>query len=69
LSVRSPTADDVKKILSAVDAKADDACLKKVIDEMAGKDLETIISEGTGMFAQVLLCARCFLVGSGGNPC
>jgi len=31
--------------------------MSQVMDEMAGKDLETIISEGTTMFAKVLLCA------------
>eukprot|EP00277_Geminigera_cryophila_P023175 CAMPEP_0179466080 /NCGR_PEP_ID=MMETSP0799-20121207/47495_1 /TAXON_ID=46947 /ORGANISM="Geminigera cryophila, Strain CCMP2564" /LENGTH=199 /DNA_ID=CAMNT_0021270703 /DNA_START=12 /DNA_END=612 /DNA_ORIENTATION=+ len=49
---KSPSAEDVKKILSSVNAKADDACLKKVIDEMAGKDLETVIAEGSKLLVK-----------------
>merc|ERR1719440_810194 len=50
---KSPSADDVKNILKAVDAKADDTCLQKVIHEMNGKDLDSIIAEGMGKFAKV----------------
>eukprot|EP00287_Rhodomonas_sp_CCMP768_P004685 CAMPEP_0196724278 /NCGR_PEP_ID=MMETSP1091-20130531/6198_1 /TAXON_ID=302021 /ORGANISM="Rhodomonas sp., Strain CCMP768" /LENGTH=76 /DNA_ID=CAMNT_0042066379 /DNA_START=26 /DNA_END=252 /DNA_ORIENTATION=+ len=43
----SPTAEDLKTILAAVDAKADDASLDLVIKELSGKDIATVIAEGS----------------------
>ena len=41
-----PAAKDIKKILTSVGIEADDACLKKVIDELKGKDIEELIAAG-----------------------
>ena len=42
----SPSDKDMKKILSSVGIDADDACMKKVISELAGKKLEDVLEEG-----------------------
>lgn len=41
-----PSEADLKKILSSVGIDADDKCLKKVIDELKGKNLEEVIAAG-----------------------
>ena len=43
----SPTDKDIKKILSSVGIDADDACLKKVISELKGKDIDEVMAAGT----------------------
>ena len=49
----SPSADDVKKVLSAVGIEADDERLDKLISELEGKDVAALISEGTSKLASV----------------
>lgn len=46
----SPSAKDVKKILDSVGVEADDSNLKIVIDNLKGKNLEELISEGMSYF-------------------
>ena len=43
---KSPSADDLKKILGSVGIDADDANIKKVVSELKGKDLEEVLAEG-----------------------
>ena len=42
----SPSADDIKKILSSVGIDAEADKLKKVISEMKGKSLQDVLAEG-----------------------
>ena len=42
----SPSAADIKKILSSVGIDAEDDKLKKVISELKGKDIQELIAEG-----------------------
>lgn len=42
----SPSEADIKKILSSVGVDADAGCMKKVIGELNGKNLEEIIASG-----------------------
>ena len=43
----SPSDKDLKKILSSVGIDADDACMKKVISELKGKNVEDVMASGT----------------------
>lgn len=61
----SPTAADVKALLSSVDAKVDDAALTKVISELQGKDIEALIAEGNKKLASVSVAAA---PAAGGAP-
>jgi large subunit ribosomal protein LP2 len=61
----SPTAADVKAILASVDAKVDDAALAKVISELAGKDLEALIAEGSKKIATAAVASA---PAAGGAP-
>lgn len=38
----SPSADDIKKVLSAVGIEADDERLEKLISELDGKDINAV---------------------------
>ncbi|KAI4151827.1 MAG: hypothetical protein Q9185_000219 [Variospora sp. 1 TL-2023] len=49
----SPSADDVKGVLSAVGIEADDDRLDKLISELKGKDIQELISEGSTKLASV----------------
>ncbi|KZT27850.1 ribosomal protein 60S [Neolentinus lepideus HHB14362 ss-1] len=49
----SPTADDVKKVLSAVGIEADEERLEKLISELEGKDVNELIAEGSSKLASV----------------
>jgi len=49
----SPSASDVKAVLSSVGIEADDERLDKLIAELKGKDLNTLISEGSSKLASV----------------
>ena len=49
----SPSAADVKKVLSAGGVEADDAALTKVIDSMAGKNVNELVEAGLGKMASV----------------
>ena len=42
----SPSEADVKKILSSVGVDVDAASLKKVVDELKGKNIEELMNEG-----------------------
>lgn len=41
-----PSQADVTKVLSAVDAKIDDAKMEKLFAELSGKDLDELIAAG-----------------------
>ncbi|KAL9129760.1 MAG: hypothetical protein Q9217_001872 [Psora testacea] len=49
----SPSADDVKGVLSSVGIDADEERLDKLISELEGKDLQELIAEGTNKLASV----------------
>ncbi|KAG6999260.1 hypothetical protein G7Y79_00036g072160 [Physcia stellaris] len=49
----SPSADDVKGVLSSVGIDADEERLDKLIDELKGKDLQELIAEGSTKLASV----------------
>ncbi|MRB67743.1 hypothetical protein GH825_30780, partial [Bacillus thuringiensis] len=45
-STARPSEKDIKKILSSVGIDADDACLKKVISELKGKNVVDVMAAG-----------------------
>ena len=49
----SPSAADVKKVLSAVGIEADEDRLSTLISELEGKDVAALITEGAGKLASV----------------
>ncbi|KAA1468851.1 ribosomal protein 60S [Dentipellis sp. KUC8613] len=49
----SPSAADVKKVLGAVGVEADEERLEKLISELEGKDIATLINEGNSKLASV----------------
>ncbi|KAL8881801.1 MAG: hypothetical protein Q9205_003053 [Flavoplaca limonia] len=49
----SPSAKDVKGVLSSVGIDADDDRLDKLIKELEGKDLQELIAEGSQKLASV----------------
>ncbi|KAF8552404.1 ribosomal protein 60S [Imleria badia] len=49
----SPSADDIKKVLAAVGIEADDDRLEKLISELDGKDVNTLIAEGSAKLSSV----------------
>ncbi|PLB48076.1 ribosomal protein 60S [Aspergillus steynii IBT 23096] len=49
----SPSAADVKGVLSSVGIDADEERLTKLISELEGKNLQELISEGTTKLASV----------------
>lgn len=49
----SPSADDVKKVLSAVGIEADDDRLDTLISELEGKDINALIAEGSAKLSSV----------------
>ena len=53
LSKETPTAADLKTILSSVDCKVDDARLKEFMAEVEGKDITELIAEGSKKMATV----------------
>merc|ERR1712062_377386 len=48
-----PSAANIKKILSSVGIDADDEKVNKVVSELAGKDIEELIKEGTEKLGSV----------------
>ena len=50
----SPSDKDLKKILSSVGIDADVACMKKVISELKGKDINDVMA--SGMSPTTLFC-------------
>lgn len=49
----SPSADDIKGVLSSVGIDADDERLDKLISELDGKDIQELIKEGSTKLASV----------------
>ncbi|KAI4132049.1 MAG: hypothetical protein LQ338_000907 [Usnochroma carphineum] len=49
----SPSADDIKGVLSSVGIDADDERLDKLISELEGKDIQELIAEGSTKLASV----------------
>ncbi|RDW90681.1 ribosomal protein P2 [Aspergillus mulundensis] len=49
----SPSASDIKEVLSSVGVDADDERLEKLIAELQGKDINELIAEGTTKLASV----------------
>ncbi|GIJ98702.1 60S acidic ribosomal protein P2 [Aspergillus viridinutans] len=49
----SPSAEDVKAVLSSVGIDADEERLNKLIAELEGKDLQELIAEGSAKLASV----------------
>jgi len=49
----SPSASDIKAILSSVGVEADDASLKTVVDSLKGKNLEELLEEGAKKLASM----------------
>ncbi|KAK5071139.1 60S acidic ribosomal protein P2 [Lithohypha guttulata] len=49
----SPSADDVKGVLSSVGIDADDERLEKLLSELEGKDINELIAEGSTKLASV----------------
>ncbi|KAI9924994.1 hypothetical protein ASPWEDRAFT_684615 [Aspergillus wentii DTO 134E9] len=49
----SPSAEDVKAVLSSVGIDADEERLQKLISELEGKDIQELIAEGTTKLASV----------------
>ena len=49
----SPSAEDIKTVLSSVGIEADSERLDKVIAELSGKDVNTLIAEGSSKLASV----------------
>eukprot|EP01093_Parvamoeba_rugata_P015384 TRINITY_DN538_c0_g2_i1.p2 TRINITY_DN538_c0_g2~~TRINITY_DN538_c0_g2_i1.p2 ORF type:complete len:110 (+),score=3.10 TRINITY_DN538_c0_g2_i1:72-401(+) len=50
---QNPTAEDIKKVLSAAGIEGDDARIKQLLEELAGKDPYALMAEGTAKLAQV----------------
>lgn len=42
----SPSADDVKKILSSVGVDCDKSLAQKVVDQLSGKNIQELIAAG-----------------------
>ncbi|OJJ01240.1 hypothetical protein ASPVEDRAFT_40801 [Aspergillus versicolor CBS 583.65] len=49
----SPSASDIKEVLSSVGVDADSERLEKLIAELQGKDINELIAEGTTKLASV----------------
>jgi large subunit ribosomal protein LP2 len=49
----TPSADDVKGVLSSVGIDADEERLQKLISELQGKDINELIAQGTEKLASV----------------
>ncbi|CAN6637735.1 large ribosomal subunit protein P2B [Trichomonascus vanleenenianus] len=49
----APTADDIKKVLSAVGIEAEEDRLAALLKEIEGKDVNELIAQGTEKLASV----------------
>ena len=49
----SPSAADIKKLLGTVGIEAEDDRLDKLLSEISGKDVNTLISEGSSKLSSV----------------
>merc|ERR1712045_283776 len=62
----SPSAKDIKKILTSVGIDAEEGPLDKVIEELQGKNIEDLIAEGQGKLASVPSGGAAPAAGAGG---
>ena len=53
----TPSADDVKGLLGAVDIEVDDAQLERLIASLEGKSLDELIEAGKGKLAKMTVAA------------
>ena len=53
LANENPSADDITKLLSTVGIEAESDRLEKLMSELQGKDIHTLITEGQEKFASV----------------
>jgi len=53
LAGQQPSADGIKKILASVGADADDAQIKTLVDQLSGKDIDSLIKEGRPKLANL----------------
>mmetsp|Transcript_16256 Transcript_16256/g.28463 ORF Transcript_16256/g.28463 Transcript_16256/m.28463 type:complete len:111 (-) Transcript_16256:86-418(-) len=51
--VESPSADQVKKVLTAAGSEVDDAALNAVVSELHGKKVEEVLEAGKKKFSSV----------------
>ncbi|XP_060171069.1 large ribosomal subunit protein P2B-like [Lycium barbarum] len=63
----SPTAEDLKALLSSVGAEADEAKIELLLSQVKGKDLTELIAAGREMIALVPSGGGGFAVTSGGG--
>merc|ERR1712150_407016 len=63
----SPSADDIKTILSSVGIDADDEKLGKVISELSGKSIDDVIAAGNAKLASVPSGGGAVAVSGGGD--
>ncbi|KAN0130868.1 60s Acidic ribosomal domain containing protein [Lactarius tabidus] len=49
----SPTAKDIRKVISSVGIECDDDRLETLLSEIQGKDINTLIAEGSNKLASV----------------
>ncbi|THH27473.1 hypothetical protein EUX98_g6725 [Antrodiella citrinella] len=49
----SPSAGDIKKVISSVGIDVDEDRLNKLISELEGKDINTLIAEGSAKLSSV----------------
>ncbi|KAE9401051.1 ribosomal protein 60S [Gymnopus androsaceus JB14] len=49
----SPSAADIKRVLSSVGIESDDERLDKLMSQLEGKDINTLITEGTSKLASL----------------
>ncbi|EOR00456.1 60S acidic ribosomal protein P2 [Wallemia ichthyophaga EXF-994] len=64
----SPSAEDVKKLLSTVGIEADDSRLNKLIEEVNGKNIEELIAQGTEKLASVPSASAAAAPAAGAAP-
>ncbi|TIB72175.1 hypothetical protein E3Q23_03488 [Wallemia mellicola] len=64
----SPSAEDVKKLLSTVGVEADESRLTKLIEELNGKNLEELIAQGTEKLASVPSASAAAAPAAGAAP-
>ena len=50
---KSPSADDVKAVLSSVEAEADDSAVDALVKNMEGKDIDQVLLDGKTKLATV----------------
>ena len=63
----SPSAADIKKILSSVGIETDDERITSLLKELEGKDINELISEGSAKLASVPSGVAAPVAASGGS--